>query len=92
MAANSPKAKLRRPNRRAARLRHAAASELLEEGTPLSVVQRQLRHRDAPTTLQKYGHVVGDAQRRTVDNLAKKIERHVAIKLETSGEMEPKVA
>jgi hypothetical protein len=27
--------------------RHAAASELLEEGAPLNVVQRQLRHGDA---------------------------------------------
>jgi integrase len=72
--------------------RHAAASELLEEGVPLSVVQRQLRHRDARTTLQKYGHVVGDAQRRAVDTLAQKIERHVAIELEPSAEMEPSVA
>jgi integrase len=72
--------------------RHAAASELLEEGVPLSVVQRQLRHRDARTTLQKYGHVVGDAQRRAVDTLAKKIERHVAIELEPSAEMEPSSA
>jgi integrase len=45
--------------------RHAAASELLEEGVPLSVVQRQLRYRNARTTLQKSGHVVGDAQRRS---------------------------
>jgi len=44
--------------------RHAAASELIERGAPLTVVQRQLRHRDTRTTLQKYGHVVGDAQRR----------------------------
>jgi len=72
--------------------RHAAASELIEEGVPLSVVQRQLRHRDARTTLQKYGHVVGDAQRRAVDTLARKIERHVAIELEPSAEMEPTVA
>jgi integrase len=72
--------------------RHAAASELLEEGAPLSVVQRQLRHRDARTTLQKYGHVVGDAQRRAVNTLAEKIERHVTIELEPSAELEPIVA
>jgi integrase len=72
--------------------RHAAASELLEEGAPLSVVQRQLRHRDARTTLQKYGHVVGDAQRRAVNTLAEKIERHVTIELEPSAELEPSVA
>jgi hypothetical protein len=63
--------------------------ELLEEGAPLSVVQRQLRHRDARTTLQKYGHVVGDAQRRAVNTLAEKIERHVTIELEPSAELEP---
>jgi integrase len=56
--------------------RHAAASELLEEGAPLTVVQRQLRHRDAKTTLQKYGHVVGDSQCRAVNTLAEKIESH----------------
>ena len=72
--------------------RHAAAGELLEEGVPLSVVQRQLRHRDARTTLQKYGHVVGDAQRRAVNTLAQKIERHAAIEVEPSAEMEPSVA
>ena len=56
--------------------RHAAASELLDEGAPLTVVQRQLRHCDAKTTLQKYGHVVGDSQRRAVNTLTEKIERH----------------
>jgi integrase len=68
--------------------RHAAASELLEEGAPLTVVQRQLRHGDAKTTLQKYGHVVGDSQRRAVNTLAEKIERH-AVELESSAELEP---
>jgi integrase len=72
--------------------RHAAASEMLEQGAPLTVVQRQLRHRDARTTLQKYGHVVGDAQRRAVETLAEKIERYAAIELEPSAEMEPSVA
>jgi len=55
--------------------RHAAASELLEEGAPVTFVQQQLRHGDAKTTLQKYGHVVGDSQRRAVNNWAEKIER-----------------
>jgi integrase len=68
--------------------RHAAASELLEEGAPLTVVQRQLRHGDAKTTLQKYGHVVGDSQRRAVNTLAEKIERH-AVEMESSAELEP---
>ena len=72
--------------------RHAAASELLEQAAPLTVVQRQLRHRDARTTLQKYGHVVGDAQRRAVETLAENIERHAAVELEPSAEMEPSLA
>jgi integrase len=69
--------------------RHAAASELLEEGAPLTVVQRQLRHRDARATLQKYGHVIGDSQRRAVATRAAKIERHTAIELVPSAEMVP---
>ena len=69
--------------------RHAAASELLEEGVPLTVVQRQMRHCDARTTLQKYGHVVGDAQRRAVNMLADKIERYTAIELVPSAELVP---
>jgi integrase len=58
--------------------RHAAASELFEENAPLPVVQRQLRHRDARTTLQMYGHVVGDSQRKAVESLSAKIARHSA--------------
>jgi integrase len=58
--------------------RHGGASELLEDGVALTVVQRQMRHRDARTTLQKYGHVVGDAQRRAIETLAQKIERHTS--------------
>ena len=67
--------------------RHAAASELLEEGAPFTVVQRQLRHCDAKTTLQKYGHVVGDSQRHAINTFAEKIERG-AIELESSAELE----
>jgi len=69
--------------------RHAAARELLEEGAPLTVVQKQPRHRDARTTLQKYGHVVGDAQRDAVNTLAEKIERIAAIELAPRLEMVP---
>jgi hypothetical protein len=62
---------------------------------PLDVLRRrpdiiaaeQLRHCDTKTTLQKYGHVVGDSQRRAVNSLAEKIERH-AIELESSAELE----
>jgi len=69
--------------------RHGAGSEMLEDGAPLTVVQRQLRHRDARTTLQKYGHVVGDAQKRAANTLAEKIERHAVIELVPTAESVP---
>jgi site-specific recombinase XerD len=50
--------------------RHMAASELLEQGASPAVVQRQMRHSDSRITLEKYSHVIGDAQRRAVDSLA----------------------
>jgi len=53
--------------------RHMASSELIENGVAPSVVQRQMRHSDARITLQKYGHVIGDAQRRAVDSLAGRV-------------------
>ncbi|HZV59175.1 MAG TPA: site-specific integrase, partial [Candidatus Eremiobacteraceae bacterium] len=53
--------------------RHMAASELLEQGASPSVVQRQMRHSDSRITLEKYSHVIGDAQRRAVDSLADRV-------------------
>ncbi len=53
--------------------RHMAASELIENGVSPSVVQRQMRHSDSRITLQKYAHVIGDAQRRAVDSLAGRV-------------------
>ncbi|MGC1107384.1 MAG: site-specific integrase [Candidatus Acidiferrales bacterium] len=53
--------------------RHMAASELLEEGASPSVVQRQMRHSDARITLQRYSHIIGDAQRTAVNSLAERI-------------------
>ena len=53
--------------------RHMAASELIESGAAPSVVQRQLRHSDSRITLQRYAHVIGDAQRRAVDSLANRV-------------------
>jgi len=50
-----------------------ASSELIENGVAPSVVQRQMRHSDARITLQKYAHVIGDAQRRAVDTLASRV-------------------
>jgi site-specific recombinase XerD len=53
--------------------RHMAASEMIENGVAPSVVQRQMRHSDSRITLQKYPHVIGDAQRRAVDSLAGRV-------------------
>jgi hypothetical protein len=60
-------------------------------GAPLTVVQQQLRHGDAKTTLQKYGHVVGDSQRRAIHGLAEKIES-LAVELEPGAELESSAA
>jgi len=64
--------------------RHQIASELLEAGAAPSVVQKQMRHSDARVTLERYSHVIGDAQRVAVSSLAARIERHVGIELESS--------
>jgi integrase len=48
--------------------RHGTASALLADGATPAVVQKQLRHSDAKTTLGLYGHVVGEQHRRVVEN------------------------
>jgi integrase len=50
--------------------RHSHTALLLDSGATPKVVQRQLRHADARTTLEIYGHVVGDAQRQAVEKVA----------------------
>ncbi len=50
--------------------RHTHTALLLDSGATPKVVQRQLRHSDARTTLQIYGHVVGEAQRQAVEKVA----------------------
>ena len=50
--------------------RHSHTALLLDVGATPKVVQRQLRHADARTTLEIYGHVVGDAHREAVEKLA----------------------
>jgi hypothetical protein len=47
---------------------------MLDGGATPSVVQKQMRHSSARTTLGIYGHVVGDAQRRAVESHAERIE------------------
>jgi len=50
--------------------RHPHTSLLLDSGATPKVVQRQLRHSDARTALEIYGHVVGDAHREAVEKVA----------------------
>lgn len=54
--------------------RHSHTALLLDSGATPKVVQRQLRHSDARTTLEIYGHVVGDAHREAVEKAASKLE------------------
>jgi integrase len=51
-------------------LQEAHIALLLDSGASPKVVQRQLRHSDARTTLEIYGHVVGDAHREAVEKVA----------------------
>lgn len=55
--------------------RHSHTSLLLDSGATPKVVQRQLRHSDARTTLEIYGHVVGDAHREAVEKVASILDR-----------------
>jgi integrase len=55
--------------------RHSHTSLLLHSGATPKVVQTQLRHSDARTTLEIYGHVVGDAQREAVEKVASYLDR-----------------
>jgi integrase len=54
--------------------RHSLSALLLDSGATPKVVQRQLRHADARTTLQIYGHVVGDAHRDAVEKVASTLD------------------
>lgn len=54
-------------------MRHGAASSLLADGATPAVVQKQLRHSDPRITLGIYGHVIGDAQRKAVQNRSTKL-------------------
>jgi integrase len=54
--------------------RHSHTALLLDCGATPKVVQRQLRHADARTTLEIYGHVVGEAQREAVERVASVVD------------------
>jgi integrase len=53
--------------------RHAVASELIDSGAPITVVQAQLRHSDPRITLGLYGHVIPQSQREAVGHLADRL-------------------
>jgi integrase len=54
--------------------RHTHSSLLVGMGAPATVAQAQLRHTDARITLGIYSHVLGDAQRKAVEDLARKLD------------------
>jgi hypothetical protein len=54
--------------------RHAVASELIDSGAPITVVQAQMRHSDPRITLGLYGHVIPQSQRDAVGGLAARLE------------------
>jgi integrase len=61
-----------KPNVRPTRfhdLRHSTATLLLQEGVPLAVVQRVLRHEDPKLTAATYGHLERDFLLASVDRL-----------------------
>ena len=50
--------------------RHGVASELIDSGAPITVVQTQMRHSDPSITLGIYGHVIPQSQRAAIESLA----------------------
>ena len=57
-------------------LRHTAARLMIREGASIKAIQRQLRHKDAVQTLNRYGHLYPDE----LDSLAAALDRpHAAI-------------
>jgi integrase len=50
--------------------RHAVATELIDKGAPITVVQAQLRHSDPRTTLGLYARLIPQSQREAMSKLA----------------------
>ena len=50
-------------------MRHTFASQLLQDGAPITYVSRQLGHKDAAITLRVYAHWLPDASMRRLVNL-----------------------
>lgn len=53
--------------------RHAHSSLLIDGGASVKVTQEQLRHSDPRITIGRYSHVIGDARRAAVEQLAAQI-------------------
>jgi integrase len=51
-------------------IRHSVGSIMLESGSSILNVQKQLRHSNASVTLNVYGHVLGDSQRKASNDLS----------------------
>ena len=51
-------------------LRHCAATLLVDQGTPVHIVQQRLGHSSPATTLRYYTHVLPDAERAAAETLA----------------------
>jgi integrase len=68
-------------------LRHYFASMLIADGADIKEVQARLRHEDATTTLNTYGHLWPDADESTRHRVAKALKRRMktADALRTKG-------
>jgi len=64
--------------------RHGVTTELLEQGVPIHVVTRLMRHGDSKVTLDHYAHIIGDAERVASERLSSKI----GAQLESGSELE----
>lgn len=50
--------------------RHGLATELVENGVPITALQAQMRHADVQTTLRVYSHAIPATQRDAMDRLS----------------------
>jgi integrase len=64
--------------------RHGVTTELLEQGVPIHVVTRLMRHGDSKVTLDHYAHIIGNAERVASERLSSKI----GAQLESGPELE----
>lgn len=65
--------------------RHGLATELIENGVPLTVLQAQLRHADVKTTLRVYSHNIPASHREAMDKLS--IGTQVPFGTQNTGEV-----